>query len=96
MNAVDFIKKFGWGEAKRILRDARGCASVRLYDKYKFSTDDLNRYVDAWELVQSKGGLDKAKEIIAESFTWCMGGRVFVNPLEKAITLVEEVENANN
>lgn len=57
MTAQEFIKQYGWGEAKRILHDARGCASVRLYDKYEFSTDDLKQLVDAWELIENFGGL---------------------------------------
>lgn len=61
MNAVEYFKSYGLSEAKRILRDARGCASVRLYDKYNFSTDDLKQIVDAFELVESYGGLEVAK-----------------------------------
>ena len=66
------------------------------YDANSYRSGEVNllkvkEYTDAYELVKSKGGIEKAKAIVADSFIWCLGGRVYVNPLEQAITLVEEV-----
>jgi len=65
MKANEFVKRFGTGEAKRLLKDSRGCSSVSLYGgEYKFDTDDLKRLVESHELMESKGGLDAAKNIV--------------------------------
>lgn len=53
MNANKFVKKFGIGEAKRILHNARGCVSTCLWGEYEFNTDDLKRLVESHELVES-------------------------------------------
>lgn len=65
MKANEFVKRFGTGEAKRLLKDSHGCSSVSLYGgEYKFDTDDLKRLVESHELMESKGGLDAAKNIV--------------------------------
>ena len=77
MKAVDFIRKFGWGKAKGI---------VSLMKDGVINYDDLKTLVDAYELVQSYGGLYHAKENYK--------GRPFGenwNDLKQAIALVEEV-----
>ena len=53
---------------------------------------DLKRLVESHELVQSKGGIEKAKAIVADSFIWGLGGRVYANPLEQAIADVESCQ----
>lgn len=64
MKANEFVKNFGIGYAKDLLHDARGCVSVKLWDKYDFTTDDLKRLVESHELVDSYGGLDMAKSVL--------------------------------
>lgn len=88
MNAVEYFKSYGLSEAKRILRDARGCAGVRLYDKYNFSTDDLKQIVDAFELVGENGGLNNSRKE-AEMLEWSNQSEWY-NKLAKAINLVEQ------
>lgn len=51
---------------------------------------DVKRLVGSHELVESKGGLAKCKEVLArDNFTWCSGSRVYTNPLEIAVADVE-------
>lgn len=84
MNAVKYFKVYGLSEAKRILNDARGCASVRLYDKYEFSTDDLKQIVDAFELVGKLGGVENAKTYVPDHYK--------SERLKQSIELVEQCQ----
>jgi len=62
-------------------------------------TDDLKRLVESHELVESKGGLIKAKEILADNPVWCSGSKRHSSPLEQAIADVEsctEVASESN
>ncbi len=61
MKANDFIRDYGLGEAKRVLRDAHGCVSTKLWGKYEFKNEDLKRLVESHELVEKLGGIDGAK-----------------------------------
>ena len=54
MNAVEFVKKFGWDAAKKVLNTIENLSDI---DK-----EDFERLVESWELIQSKGGLENAKE----------------------------------
>ena len=89
MNVIKFIEKFGWDDcSKENIWFHFGCSSERAFEEiYGFRVvENLKRYVDAYELVQSYGGLDKSKELS------CSNNVIFnVHPLRKAITLVEEV-----
>ena len=80
MNAVEFIKKFGWEYAKHILTDDAPLVMDLNYA-------DLKRYVDAYWLVQDLYGLDKAKEYAESPYT----APEIVEPLKQAIALVEEI-----
>lgn len=55
MNAVEFVKKYGWEEAKRFA-NMLGSSEVE-----GVSAKDLKRLVESYELVESYGGLDKSK-----------------------------------
>ena len=91
MKAIEFIKKFWLGFSKDCVDNrlfsvggAGGLVSV---------PDDLKPYIDAWELVQNRGGLDEAKDhtmvlALIEEYEQ-------IKQLRKAIHLVEEVENYN-
>lgn len=61
MKATEFVKRRGVSDARRILKDSEGCASVKLYGKYEFSTDDLKRLVESHELVERTGGLRECR-----------------------------------
>lgn len=57
MKANEFVKKFGWEYAKHILTD-----DAPLVMNLKYT--NLKRLVESHELVESYGGLGKAKEYI--------------------------------
>jgi hypothetical protein len=74
MNAVEFVKKFGWDYAKRSVfrKEAPYAKAVCVYNgKLSFSVsmggsewaliDDLKRLVESYELAESYGGLAMAK-----------------------------------
>ena len=88
MNAIEYFKVYGLSEAKRILNDARGCASVRLYDKYEFSTDDLKQIIDAFDRVMEHGSVELAKKYAESEYT----APEVKEFLSKAINLVEQCQ----
>ena len=93
MKAFEFVKKFGLGDAKSALGHACGNLDHVAYNGYGLLISDLKQIVDAWELVESKGGLVECKKILSrDNFTWCSGGRVYVNPLERAVKIVEQCQ----
>lgn len=70
MKAVEFIRKFGWNDARVCILNCASPADkwfihcgVLISDK---DFDDLKRLVESHELIASRGGLDAAKhELIA-------------------------------
>lgn len=94
MQAVEFIKKFGWSEAKKIINPNGVYLDLAFLavDVWGLDINDLKQYVDAWELVQSYGGLQSA-------FTYLTHRAVFglyqLPDLRKAISLVEQVNEVN-
>ena len=69
MNAVDFVKKFGWLQAKNVLQGSEDFEEVSIYlpnDNFENPTvlnvEDLKTLVDAWELVESCGGYSAAED----------------------------------
>ena len=92
MKAVEFIKKFGWIDAShKNVWFHFGCSSERSFESiHGFRIiEDLKPYIDAWELVQNRGGLDGARKVAHKN---CFNRDVNIL---KAISLVEEVENYN-
>ena len=94
MKAIDFVKKHGVEKASDCFNL---CASPN--DKWFIymgdlisdkDFDDLEGIIDAFELVESRGGIDGAKKVLKENEVWAIGGRICVSPLEKAIKLVEQ------
>lgn len=64
MKATEFVKRRGVSDARRILKDSEGCASVKLYGKYEFSTDDLKRLVESHMIIELIGGIEKAIDTV--------------------------------
>lgn len=62
MKANEFVKKFGWDFAIQLseMNPHRRESS----NDDELSTSDLKPYVDAYELVQSYGGLEKSKKLV--------------------------------
>lgn len=54
MRAKEFIKKFGWGEAKKTATKYTHIDSL--------SIPELKEYVNAWEMVQACGGINAVKQ----------------------------------
>lgn len=68
MKANEFVKKFGWGEAKFYLGTAREDALWVSFDLPEHGikdiviyVSDLKRLVESYELIKSCGGLEQAK-----------------------------------
>lgn len=92
MRANEFVKKYGLDEAKRLLQRADGCKRISVSGVYCFEYDELKRLIESHELVESKGGLTKAKEVLADNPVWCFGSKRYSSPLEKAIADVESCQ----
>lgn len=96
MKANEFVKKFGWERARKIVNEAgyKHCTfNLNLNAWQQFPSpdcdhvviNDLKRLVESWELVESIGGLAFAKNFLDKTGS-TMGGM-----LEQAIQLVESV-----
>lgn len=64
MNAVEFVKKFGWEEARRLLSINKPKTLDIYYYGWGFYTIDLKRLVDSYNLVQSNGGIEMARQYL--------------------------------
>lgn len=86
MNVVEFIRKFGWDNSKECLKgiEDKDFHFVGMCGEF-VDWRELKRYIDAYGLVESYGGVDGAQK---EAHKNCF---VFNAPLLKAITLVEEI-----
>lgn len=96
MNAVEFIKQYGWSKSSVIVFESIGHGANTFYDTHdelyygqindiRVSVTELKQYVDAWELVEAYGGLDQANNTIA-GLNW-----VRQDALKKSTELVESV-----
>ena len=97
MNAIEFIKKFGWIDAShKNVWFHFGCSSERSFESiHGFRIiEDLKPYIDAWELVQRFGGIHMAKADSSDLDGFEKTSPYWVK-VKQAITLVEEVENYN-
>lgn len=80
MNAVEFVRKFGWEHSKYVLRSSVDVPVLH---------GDLKRLVESWELVESYGGVGNAKvELLKIKRHPMRGDYVMVS---KAIADVESV-----
>ena len=94
MNAIEFVKTFGFIEAKNTLDDCIFLEAT-FFNCLGFDicVSDLKQILEAFELVESKGGLVECKKILSrDNFTWCSGGSVYGNPLKRAVNLVEQCQ----
>lgn len=56
MNAVEFFKEWGYDHSKNYVELAQSEGDILPWEV------ELKRIVKSWELIQSKGGLENAKE----------------------------------
>lgn len=61
MNAVEFVQKHGWEEAKKFLNLPSYTIDQLLMLQSGLRCNELQKLVDSWELVESWGGLEDAK-----------------------------------
>ena len=81
MNIVEFVKKFGWEYAKHILIDDAPLVMDLNYT-------DLKLLVERYELVESYGGLESAKEFVGSEYRKLSQPKTY-NRLCEAISDVE-------
>ena len=94
MKAIDFLKKFGLEHTKYLIEDTEltefaihsTCGGKYYQDTV--SVSDLKQIVDAFELVESYGGLIEAKELHYDEFR----SDTAYNKLQQAINLVEQCQ----
>lgn len=86
-DAVKYFKKNGLQRSKELVEMGFGFCSLE--GGLSFHTEQLKQLVESHELVESKGGLTKAKEVLADNPVWCFGSKRYSSPLEKAIADVE-------
>lgn len=83
MKATEFVKKYGWGDAREYL------AGATIFDNHLMvftDINDLQNLVNAYELVESYGGLASARK---EAHKDCFE---FNRPLLAACYLVASVD----
>lgn len=81
MNAVEFVKKFGWDVSKDLANRDKTSVGYLSVEHHDVCQDDLKRLVESYELVEKFGGLDKSKNYIDN----------FILPeLSRAISYVEK------
>ena len=95
MNAIEFVKKYGWKEAQICLLN---CAMPQdrwfmrrgdLISGHDF--DDLKQIVDAFELVEKSGGLKVCRKTlkIMDNINADKNGLIY-KPFSEAVNLVEQ------
>ena len=95
MKAVEFVKKFGWGDFKDLYQASLYVEPFQPPSEkiIGIKKSEIKELFDAFELVESKGGLVECKKILSrDNFTWCSGGSVYGNPLKRAVNLVEQCQ----
>ena len=90
MNAIEFVKKFGFIEAKNTLDDCIFLEAA-FFNCLGFDicVSDLKQLVDAWKLVERYGGLEVAKTC---EYSEDLDHVKYNVDLAKAINLVEQCQ----
>ena len=94
-SAIEFVKKFGWGEFKELYQASLYVEPFKPPSEkiIGIKKSEIKELFEAFELVESKGGLVECKKILSrDNFTWCSGGSVYGNPLKRAVNLVEQCQ----
>ena len=95
MKANEFVKKFGWEKAKKIVGGFNYNSSNKfitsLKDNSAIHIDDLKRLVESHELVEKVGGLENAKTFDEDS-VYCIAHLTDLDSLKKSIADVESCQ----
>ena len=94
VNAIEFVKKYGWGEAILNYSSCKHQYYFHYNGHIEVYVADLKQIVDAFNLVESFGGLFQAKvTLYKEGFTGgaeCGNELIEDDVLKQAIELVEK------
>lgn len=93
MTALEFIRKYGWFTAKEYL------AGATVFDGHSMvftNEHELQKYVQAYNLVEANGGLTKTKQDVL--IPCCFGDNDFYQEciLKQAVAPVESVDECFN
>ena len=97
MKAVKFVKKYGIDKAKELVSSIINTVSVAGYvcdpcfitdDGEHVGYNDLKRYVESYELIESYGGLESAKKFVGSEYRKLSQPKTY-NRLCEAILEVE-------
>ncbi len=72
MNAVEFVKWFGWSIAKYSLKYHTNESEKLVYMDWILSVEDVNdlkRLVESWEVIKTLGSLKSAKANLSEMYS---------------------------
>lgn len=71
MNAIEFVKKYGWEECQWVCNDLFGASNDGTYnfDGDIVDVGDLKRLVESYELVMEHGSLERAREYAESPYT---------------------------
>ena len=90
MNAIEFVKQNGIGKAKQII-DLCPLSTLINIDGIGVSILDLKQIVDAFDLVEKRGGLAEAKAVEQQYWNSGVGSAMIISmELKQAIELVEK------
>ena len=64
MEAVQFVKKVGIHVATNLFKESEGCVGIRYAIGGYVKREDLKQIVEAWELVDNRGGLIGSKKYL--------------------------------
>lgn len=84
MKASEFIKKYGWGEAKKRLQ-----FYDKTYPNVSRLQQELKPYVDAYDLVESYGGIHSATKHLKSEYRRISTPETYL-VLDQSLSLVEE------
>lgn len=93
MKAVEFVKKFGWGEFKDLYQASLYVEPFQPPSEkiIGIKKSEIKELFDAFDLVEKVGGLYNAKTF-DESCMYCIAHITTLDNLQKAVKLVEQCQ----
>ena len=90
MKAIEFVKKFGWGEFKELYQASLYVEPFQPPSEkiIGIKKSEIKELFDAFELVERFGGVIEAKNVHCDEFR----SDINWNNLQKAINLVERCQ----
>ena len=88
MDAKEFVKQYGWGEARKCIPYCLKRGDFIYYKNIGINFNNLKTLVDAWELVEKFGGLESCYEKLYMLHELTEDPE----PIREAIELVEQCQ----